>query len=860
MTNPFKGPKSYEKGDALYGREKETFDLLNLIESNNLTLLYSKSGIGKTSLINASLIPKLQQMHYFPLYLRLGAFINYRTKSSNFSEYIIQEITLELEKNKLKPPILKKRDSLFEFLHLLNLNASESGEMIPVVILDQLEVIFTLDLSDGDVTQLLSELKYSIEGEFPDYLTEFYNPKTEIDKFLEIQSVVKSQIKNFRFVFSFREEYLFDFENYSSKIPSIRYSANKYRLLPFKKAVAVEVITSISRGKIDLEQSTRIADNLLSDEKRNFAFEEIDPFLLSLVCSQLWNQINFSEIIITRNLVDNVIDHYVSRVYDRISHRAKIFFESYLITLDSKRTLFSHELASKWHIDANELILLVDDPELRFLNKEMYLDSYHVQILHDRLVPSIANRKKERELKEALEKEDKFRLEQENIRAAEEKKIRAEHEKIRKDEEERLLRDYMVQKKITADKKNRQLYLALFATLAIMGFAIFQWWNSDIEAKRNKSFKLALQLLNQGDSLQMLGEIEVKQDSSDLSKADIKSSAKRSRNKSFTLATEKYLESLKNQETIFAYERLVEVYHKFFEDGNLEILDSVSSLYEKSLAGRGLEGNFFSKVLATFSPRFIPGNRTEVAITKLTQRMLLADQKHFALNDSYYRGRMNDLYLHGFDSLALNMFSNIKRSNWTDKDYLISINLNHQNDDTKFNLLEECVKVFPHSCDCKRALIFPLLNGGKVQKAVSIIAEDYNKKTCDYSIEVIWVAKYLVRWSNSTENEKDLNIILNYLLTRVTDPYNLNEVAWRLAKRNQSLTLALKLSKKSIELDPTCANCWDTLSEIYLRLRNHKMAVQLNEKALSLDPLLREAIGRKPRLDSLMAVKQKKQN
>ncbi len=114
--------------------------------------------------------------------------------------------------------------------------------------------------------------------------------------------------------------------------------------------------------------------------------------------------------------------------------------------------------------------------------------------------------------------------------------------------------------------------------------------------------------------------------------------------------------------------------------------------------------------------------------------------------------------------------------------------------------------------------------------------------------------------SNSTENEKDLNIILNYLLTRVTDPYNLNEVAWRLAKRNQSLTLALKLSKKSIELDPTCANCWDTLSEIYLRLRNHKMAVQLNEKALSLDPLLREAIGRKPRLDSLMAVKQKKQN
>src|SRR5690242_4650780 len=120
--NPFKGPKSYEEGDVLYGREQETFELINSIGSNTLTLLYSKSGIGKTSLIYASLLSALKQTgEYLPVVFRLGGFINYKTSSHNFSDFLVKEIrSLFKSKYNIVLPPQNVPDSLFELLYLAN--------------------------------------------------------------------------------------------------------------------------------------------------------------------------------------------------------------------------------------------------------------------------------------------------------------------------------------------------------------------------------------------------------------------------------------------------------------------------------------------------------------------------------------------------------------------------------------------------------------------------------------------------------------------------------------------------------------------------------------------------------------------
>lgn len=59
--NPYVGPRSFRTGEKMYGRERETLELLDLVIAERIVLLYSPSGAGKTSLIQAALVPKLQE-------------------------------------------------------------------------------------------------------------------------------------------------------------------------------------------------------------------------------------------------------------------------------------------------------------------------------------------------------------------------------------------------------------------------------------------------------------------------------------------------------------------------------------------------------------------------------------------------------------------------------------------------------------------------------------------------------------------------------------------------------------------------------------------------------------------------------
>jgi hypothetical protein len=57
--NPYVGPRSFTTGETLYGRDRETKKLLNLLIAERIVLLYSPSGAGKTSLVQAALLPRL---------------------------------------------------------------------------------------------------------------------------------------------------------------------------------------------------------------------------------------------------------------------------------------------------------------------------------------------------------------------------------------------------------------------------------------------------------------------------------------------------------------------------------------------------------------------------------------------------------------------------------------------------------------------------------------------------------------------------------------------------------------------------------------------------------------------------------
>ena len=62
-NNPYIGPRPYERGDRhnFFGRDRDARDLVALIMAEREVLFYAQSGAGKTSLLNAQVIPALEE-------------------------------------------------------------------------------------------------------------------------------------------------------------------------------------------------------------------------------------------------------------------------------------------------------------------------------------------------------------------------------------------------------------------------------------------------------------------------------------------------------------------------------------------------------------------------------------------------------------------------------------------------------------------------------------------------------------------------------------------------------------------------------------------------------------------------------
>jgi hypothetical protein len=61
QANPFVGPRPLEPGEHLWGRDQEIRALDHLLSAERIVLLHSPSGAGKSSLVQAGLLPRLKR-------------------------------------------------------------------------------------------------------------------------------------------------------------------------------------------------------------------------------------------------------------------------------------------------------------------------------------------------------------------------------------------------------------------------------------------------------------------------------------------------------------------------------------------------------------------------------------------------------------------------------------------------------------------------------------------------------------------------------------------------------------------------------------------------------------------------------
>src|SRR5512145_623015 len=91
--HPWLGLASFteETRPYFHGREEEVGELARRVQRKLLTILFGQSGLGKTSILRAGLVPKLRPDGYCPVYVR----IDYSSESPAPAEQIKQAIFRE---------------------------------------------------------------------------------------------------------------------------------------------------------------------------------------------------------------------------------------------------------------------------------------------------------------------------------------------------------------------------------------------------------------------------------------------------------------------------------------------------------------------------------------------------------------------------------------------------------------------------------------------------------------------------------------------------------------------------------------------------------------------------------------------
>jgi hypothetical protein len=404
--NPWPGLASFRPQDAQYfhGRRTEVLELFRLIRNDTITLLFGKSGLGKSSLLNAGVIPLLVEKGFTPIYVRL----DHKETAPSLSGQIQSALS------RVQPR--QGQGTLWEFFHQAPGETGHTEEMKPfhpIIILDQFEEIFTL----GRETVARRRRGSDLFAQLADLVAN-HCPESVQARFDEDRAAMRAydfEDVDFRVVLSMREEYLAYFEE--ARQPLRNLLPQRLRLVAMDGVQAMEVVTqagrqilspSVAREIINFVAAEKTASRaepptppptpLPADSGAELPFLEISPAFLSLVCSEL-NKYRLAENqpAITPELVlrqkNQVLDEYYASCFYGLPDECKVLVEDHLLSATGYRESISVEDALtriKVQVPAIEHLV-----ETRLLHYEHYAGTTRLEITHDILtIPATANREK----------------------------------------------------------------------------------------------------------------------------------------------------------------------------------------------------------------------------------------------------------------------------------------------------------------------------------------------------------------------------------------------------------------------------------------------------------------------------------
>jgi tetratricopeptide (TPR) repeat protein len=382
LANPFVGPKPLERGQPIFGRDREIEELYYLLSAERIVLLHSPSGAGKSSLLQAGLLPRLQAQFdvWAPARVSLQPRIDAGFEETRVMNRYVRSCILGFEAD--VPKELERPIDVIGKMTLADYVATRprrrSAPKNLALIFDQFEEILTID-------------PVSIDAKH-----EFF---TQLGQLLMNPHIWA--------IFALREDYLAPFDPYASLVPTNL--KNRFRLDLLGRDAASEAIekTAEMAGRSFTPEALKrlvsdLALMLVQRPDGEFAREPgpyIEPLHLQVACLNLWQRMEPDRTVIEESDIAKfgdvsvaLADYYASEVGktadgDVPAERdIRLWFGEKLIRLGKVRgsVLREHGLSGNL---ANELIEMLIKSHL--VRPEQRAGATWYELAHDRLIEPV---------------------------------------------------------------------------------------------------------------------------------------------------------------------------------------------------------------------------------------------------------------------------------------------------------------------------------------------------------------------------------------------------------------------------------------------------------------------------------------
>ena len=426
--NPWLGLESYQENQIIYGRNEEIEDLSQRVLNDIDTIVYGKSGIGKTSIINAGVLPIVRKNGFVPIVLRLD--------HSNKKKYISQikeAIGKDVEIIETASAKNVDKELLWEFFHRHEFFVD--GERVKLMLVfDQFEEMFTLQQTAIIRNEFFKEFADVLNNAMPkdlafnseDSNTEDVQSDIQVEGFASMVNIfdnVNNGIvcpetqyvndNNIHFIFILREDFLSEFEFYTTKIPSLKF--HRFALRPLNNKQAVEIITKPRPGLVSIDVAYLIIETVTGRSDFSLVDEpeiEVDAAVLSLFLSRIYQKLGDNDDIISSRIIkqfgaDIIKDFYIESI-ESLTDAEIYLLEDKLLTSNNHRNNISYSDFCKC-IDKNKIDSLIHNKKL--LRTFNYGNDIRIEFIHDILCPIIKEIKDDRLAKKiSIQEKNKKKL------------------------------------------------------------------------------------------------------------------------------------------------------------------------------------------------------------------------------------------------------------------------------------------------------------------------------------------------------------------------------------------------------------------------------------------------------------------